>query len=107
MELRDIRRVYLVGIGGIGMSGLARYFQHLGCVVCGYDKTSTELTTQLHNEGIQIIFEDKTDDPSSIKKVKLELRGQAGLAQTKVIALILAGLVLCIVSNYIIIWLFG
>jgi UDP-N-acetylmuramate--alanine ligase len=41
MELQNIKRVYLVGIGGIGMSGLARYFHHLGCVVCGYDKTST------------------------------------------------------------------
>ncbi len=43
MELSNIKRVYLVGIGGIGMSGLARYFHHLGYVVCGYDKTSTDL----------------------------------------------------------------
>jgi UDP-N-acetylmuramate--alanine ligase len=61
MELRDIQRVYLVGIGGIGMSGLARYFQHLGCIVCGYDKTVTDLTNDLHNEGIQICFEDNAD----------------------------------------------
>ena len=61
MELKDIQRVYLVGIGGIGMSGLARYFHHLGCVVCGYDKTSTPLTDALHNEGIQAVFEDRTD----------------------------------------------
>lgn len=61
MELRDIQRVYLVGIGGIGMSGLARYFQHLGCIVCGYDKTVTDLTNDLHNEGIQICFEDNVD----------------------------------------------
>ena len=40
------------------MSGLARYFHHLGCVVCGYDKTSTELTNELHREGIPVIFED-------------------------------------------------
>ena len=40
------------------MSGLARYFYHLGCVVCGYDKTSTELTNELHREGISVIFED-------------------------------------------------
>src|SRR3954466_648650 len=58
MELRDIQRVYLVGIGGIGMSGLARYFHHLGCIVCGYDKTPTDLTDELRNEGIQVIFED-------------------------------------------------
>jgi len=43
------------------MSGLARYFHHLGCVVCGYDKTSTDLTNDLHNEGIQVIFDDRTD----------------------------------------------
>jgi len=61
MELKNIQRVYLVGIGGIGMSGLARYFHHLGLVVCGYDKTSTPLTDALHNEGIAVIFEDRTD----------------------------------------------
>jgi UDP-N-acetylmuramate--alanine ligase len=61
MELSNIKRVYLVGIGGIGMSGLARYFHHLGYVVCGYDKTSTDLTDDLGNEGIQIIFDDRED----------------------------------------------
>jgi UDP-N-acetylmuramate--alanine ligase len=68
MELKNIRRVYLVGIGGIGMSGLARYFRHLGCIVCGYDKTSTDLTNQLHKEGIPVIFEDSEDwIPGSFK----------------------------------------
>lgn len=43
------------------MSGLARYFAHLGCIVCGYDKTPTELTNDLHNEGIRIIFDDRPD----------------------------------------------
>ena len=61
MELSDIKRVYLVGIGGIGMSGLARYFHHLGLIVCGYDKTATDLTNDLHNEGIQVIFDDKAE----------------------------------------------
>lgn len=61
MELNNIKRVYLVGIGGIGMSGLARYFHHLGCVVCGYDKTHTPLTEALHNEGICIVYEDVAD----------------------------------------------
>ena len=61
MELSNIKRVYLIGIGGIGMSGLARYFHHLGCVVCGYDKTSTDLTTDLHNEGMPVIFDDNKD----------------------------------------------
>lgn len=61
MELQNIKRVYLIGIGGIGMSGLARYFHHLGCIVCGYDKTSTDLTHELKNEGIQIIFDDNEE----------------------------------------------
>jgi len=61
MELSNIKRVYLIGIGGIGMSGLARYFHHLGCVVCGYDKTSTELTGELQREGIPVVFDDNTD----------------------------------------------
>lgn len=61
MELHSIKRVYLIGIGGIGMSGLARYFHHLGCIVCGYDKTSTDLTTELKNEGIQVIFDDNEE----------------------------------------------
>ncbi|MBS1529941.1 MAG: UDP-N-acetylmuramate--L-alanine ligase [Bacteroidetes bacterium] len=61
MTLENIKRVYLIGIGGIGMSGLARYFAHLGCIVCGYDKTLTDLTDQLHNEGIRVIFEDRED----------------------------------------------
>ena len=43
------------------MSGLARYFHKLGCVVCGYDKTATELTDALHNEGIQATFDDNSE----------------------------------------------
>jgi len=61
MELRNIQWVYLVGIGGIGMSGLARYFNHLGCTVCGYDKTPTRLTEELEREGIKVVFEDKVE----------------------------------------------
>ena len=64
MELRNIKRVYLIGIGGIGMSGLARYFHHLGCKVAGYDKTPTELTNELEREGISIVF---TDDKKLIQ----------------------------------------
>jgi len=64
MELENIQRVYLVGIGGIGMSGLARYFKKRGCVVCGYDKTGTPLTDMLRNEGIPVVF---LDDEDSIK----------------------------------------
>lgn len=58
MKLKDIKRVYLLGIGGIGMSGLARYFKHLGCEVRGYDRTETELTRILVQEGIPVIYQD-------------------------------------------------
>jgi UDP-N-acetylmuramate--alanine ligase len=70
MELRNIQRVYLIGIGGIGMSGLARYFNHIGCIVCGYDKTPTDLTDSLRNEGIQVVFEDYSEAiPKSFRDV--------------------------------------
>src|SRR5690606_23245957 len=58
MNLDHIKRVYLLGIGGIGMSGLARYFKHLGCEVKGYDKTETDLTQALVSEGIDVIYQD-------------------------------------------------
>lgn len=63
MKLEHIHRVYLIGIGGIGMSGLARYFNKRGCVVAGYDRTPTKLTAELEAEGIHITF---TDDVSEI-----------------------------------------
>ncbi len=56
--MHNIQRVYLVGIGGIGMSGLARYFTHIGCAVFGYDRTETLLTQALQQEGMDIIFAD-------------------------------------------------
>lgn len=58
MELNHIKRIYFVGIGGIGMSAIARYFVKRGCVVCGYDKTRTNLTTALEQEGILISYMD-------------------------------------------------
>ena len=58
MELSKINSVYFIGIGGIGMSALARYFAKRGCVVCGYDKTRTNLTIALENEGILISYLD-------------------------------------------------
>lgn len=58
MELNAINRVYFVGIGGIGMSALARYFVKRGTLVCGYDKTRTNLTIALENEGIAINYLD-------------------------------------------------
>lgn len=59
MNIDHIKQVYLIGIGGIGMSGLARYFKHLGCDVAGYDRTETELTKKLVSEGIDVSYIDE------------------------------------------------
>ena len=53
--------IYFLGIGGIGMSALARYFKSICVKVSGYDKTPTPLTQQLMAEGINIHFEDSTE----------------------------------------------
>lgn len=58
MQLSAIKRVYFIGIGGIGMSALARYFKWRGAEVAGYDRTATELTDQLQKEGMHIHFTD-------------------------------------------------
>ena len=58
MNLNQIQNVYFIGIGGIGMSAIARYFKFIGKNVAGYDKTPTHLTEELEQEGIQIHFED-------------------------------------------------
>ncbi len=59
MNLNQIHNVYFIGIGGIGMSALARYFQNIGKNVSGYDKTPTMLTNELIAGGMKIHFEDK------------------------------------------------
>ena len=61
MNLNQINNVYFIGIGGIGMSALARYFKNIGKDVAGYDKTETELTDELIAIGIVIHFEDRID----------------------------------------------
>jgi len=59
MNLNQIHNVYFIGIGGIGMSALARYFKSIGKNVSGYDKTETELTNELIESGIDIHFKDE------------------------------------------------
>ena len=61
MELKDIKSVYFVGAGGIGMSAIARYFLHKGLVVAGYDKTPSELTHQLEKEGMMIHYDENVN----------------------------------------------
>lgn len=66
MNLNQIHNVYFIGIGGIGMSALARYFKFIGKEVMGYDKTPTMLTDDLISSGINIHFEDEIKNiPSS------------------------------------------
>ena len=69
MEAKNIKAVYFVGAGGIGMSAIARYFISRGLVVAGYDKTPTELTRRLEKEGMLIHYEENVDEiPHACKK---------------------------------------
>ena len=65
MNVREINRVYLIGIGGIGMSALARFFREQGAKVSGYDRTETDLTKQLVSEGMEVHY---ADDPQLLDK---------------------------------------
>jgi len=77
MIFADIKNVHLIGIGGIGMSALARYFMYLGKSVSGYDRKSTDLTKKLEEEGIkvyskedvQLIPEEVRISPSSLENL--------------------------------------
>ena len=62
MQESDIRTIFFLGIGGIGMSALARYYHHQGLVVSGYDRTPSELTKELENEGIAICYDDSVEN---------------------------------------------
>jgi len=70
MNLRQARHIYFLGIGGIGMSALARYFLKEGKLISGYDKTSTELTKTLESEGMTIHYEEDVNQiPDNIDLV--------------------------------------
>lgn len=74
MDIKDIKAVYFIGAGGIGMSAIARYFISRGLVVAGYDKTPSELTRQLEKEGIQIHYEENLDKiPTACKQPESSL----------------------------------
>ncbi len=71
MTLEKYDNIYFLGIGGIGMSALARWFMKEGLRVSGYDKTSTTLTDELQKEGMRIHFEDKLElIPEEVKQQK-------------------------------------
>ena len=65
------KHYYFLGIGGIGMSALARYFLHAGCRVAGYDRTPTRLTAELEREGAEIHYEE------SVEAIPAEMRNPA------------------------------
>lgn len=74
IQLAQFDRAYFVGIGGIGMSALARYFKTIGWEVAGYDKTPSPLTDELQNEGIDIHFDDLGENiPEVFKAVERTL----------------------------------
>ena len=74
MELKDIKAVYFIGAGGIGMSAIARYFINRGLVVAGYDKTPSDLTHQLEKEGMLIHYNESVEDiPHACKDAKSTL----------------------------------
>lgn len=71
MEIKDIKAVYFVGAGGIGMSAIARYFLSKKLVVAGYDKTPSNLTHELEKEGMLIHYEENVDFiPEACKDAK-------------------------------------
>lgn len=67
--MKEFQNIFFIGIGGIGMSALARYFQSIGKSVYGYDKTTTELTRELEKIGMSIHYTDDLNNiPSSLTK---------------------------------------
>jgi UDP-N-acetylmuramate--alanine ligase len=73
MKLDKLTHIYFLGIGGIGMSALARFFLASGKSVSGYDKTATELTGELQQEGIEIHFEENVAlIPDAVKNAPVE-----------------------------------
>ena len=70
MDIKDIKSVYFVGAGGIGMSAIARFFIKKGLVVAGYDKTPSTLTRQLEREGMLIHYDENVNEIPFICKQK-------------------------------------
>ena len=70
VHINDIKSIYFIGIGGIGMSAIARYFLSVGKTVSGYDRTETAITKQLVAEGIDVHYhEDVNQIPKAVEYV--------------------------------------
>jgi UDP-N-acetylmuramate--alanine ligase len=72
VDFAKIHKVYFIGIGGIGMSALARYFKRIGKSVAGYDKTATQITSDLQAEGIFIHFDEGLNELPTDFKIEKE-----------------------------------
>ena len=100
--------VYFIGIGGIGMSAIARYYKHKGYRVSGYDRTPSELTHALEKEGIEVHYEDRSElvptdkeqtlvvytpaIPSDMKElVKVQSEGYRVVKRSKILGELTAG----------------
>jgi UDP-N-acetylmuramate--alanine ligase len=79
MNLNACTHIHFLGIGGIGMSALARFFHAMGKQVSGYDKTETQLTRTLQQEGITVYYEE------SVNSIPLELRNHTAKEKTVVV----------------------
>jgi UDP-N-acetylmuramate--alanine ligase len=75
VKLEQYDSIYFLGIGGIGMSALARWFKHKGMRVAGYDRTPTPLTHELIEEGMEIHFDDKDGIYSGVYKQRENVSG--------------------------------
>ena len=74
MDFKDIKAVYFIGAGGIGMSAIARYFLYKGLDVAGYDRTPSNLTRELEKEGMPIHYEENIDAiPQTFRKPRTTL----------------------------------
>lgn len=83
MNIQDIHKIYFVGIGGIGMSALARFFNHRGIEVYGYDRNKSPITDELIKEGINISFRD--EDSHVISEVDLVVYTPAVPSHNKIL----------------------
>ena len=70
MNIKSFKNIYLIGIGGIGMSALARFFVTQNKNVFGYDKVKTSLTSELENQGIEISYSDNVKSIPDLFKEK-------------------------------------
>ncbi len=77
--ISQIEKVYLIGIGGIGMSALARWFLRQGCQVAGYDRQASHLTQQLEAEGVEVNYVD------DVEAIPLKFRDDSAGALTKIL----------------------